>query len=114
MRVVDIVFIDQHETARNVVNSLTAWYQCVRKCPFLPEDYAKLELLRNDLHRDMQPFAGMGCSIATPKVHGCMKIANTMREFGAARHVSTDAYERGHKAHKAVYDRYAHLLRMPF
>ena len=105
MHVVDIAFVDQHETARNVINSLTAWYWHVRKCPFLPGDYAILTRLRDNLYRDMQPFAGMGCSIGTPKVHGCMKLATAMRRYGAIRHVTTDAYERAHKAHKAVYQR---------
>ena len=108
MHVVDVAFVDQHETARNVINSLTAWYWHVRKCPFLPGDYAILQRLRDNLYRDLQPFAGMGCSVGTPKVHCCLKIANTMRRYGAARHVSTDAYERAHKAHKAVYQRSVH------
>ena len=108
MHVVDIAFADQHETSRNVINSLTAWYWHLRKCPFLPGDYATLRRLRDNLYRDLQPFAGMGCSIGTPKVHGCMKMATTMRRYGAVRHVSTDAYERAHKAHKAVYQRLVH------
>ena len=109
MNVLDIVFLDQHETVRTLVNSLTAWYWHIRKSPFLPADYATLHQMRDKLYAALQPFAGLGCSVGPPKVHGCMKIAVTMQRFGAVRHVSTDAYERAHKAHKAVYQRSVHL-----
>ena len=107
MQVVDVVFLDQHVTVRNAVNALVAWYAHIRKTPFMPADYIELEAIRNILWQRLLAFPQDGSwSMNTPKIHCCSKIATTLELFGTCRHTSTDAYERAHKAHKAVYARY--------
>lgn len=105
MCVLDVVFANEPATPRDAVNALTAWYFHIKKVPFLPSDFATLTAIRDLLWERLQPFVAMGCSLNTPKMHCCAKIAQTLHLFGSSVRVSTDAYERAHKAHKAVYQR---------
>lgn len=106
MHVMDLALADQHETIVDAVSALTAWYWLIKKSPFTPDDYGMLLRIRNLLWSRLHPFHLMGCPMATPKMHCCSKMEQTMTTFGTVEHVSTDSYERAHKAHKAVSARY--------
>ena len=107
MHVLDLAFVDEMETMRDAVNALLAWYWQAKKVPFLPADYETLQQLRDILYERLRSLAlAAGSSMNTPKVHCCAKIASIIRQFGTYQHVSTDSFERAHKAHKAVFQRY--------
>lgn len=117
MHVLDVTLMKAPEEVLRAANALTAWYWHVRKAPFFPEDFVTLRHLTTALWGSFEPFAVMGCPIQTPKMHCCGKMAETIALFGTCEHTSTDSYERAHKAHKAVYQRYVsetcdHLPRM--
>lgn len=103
MHVLDVVLAHEDNVVRDSCNALTAWYWHVKRVPFRAEDYETLEDLTKRLWETLKPFQLLGCSIATPKMHCCAKLKGTVSEFGTCEHVTTDCYERAHKAHKAVF-----------
>ena len=105
MHVMDIAVCDQPAIVREAVNALTAWYWHVKKKVFADEDVIQFDVLRNILWGKLTSFLPYGCSFSTPKVFGCSIIAEVARRYGPPEYVSTDAYERSHKALKAVYER---------
>ncbi len=107
MQVLDIAFLGAPAIVRNAANALVAWYWQVKKVPYLPADYVLLEDLRGVLWTRLRAFEAFNVSIETPKIHCAAKFQETARCYGSCEHVTTDCYERAHKAHKAVFMRCA-------
>ena len=105
MHVLDVSLSDQPAMVREVVNALTAWYLHVKSHVTSPEHVATLNQLRDILWSKLRAFATFGCHLATPKGHGCCNLAGAFMLYGPYDYVSTDSYERSHKALKAVYER---------
>ena len=117
MHVLDIALAAEPKTIRVAAQALCAWYWHVKKVPYKESDYATLKELTGLLWPRLQKFQGFGMSfakpnLAKPKIHCAAKIDRTIRLFGSYEHVSTDAYERAHKAHKAVFSRYVHAMHL--
>ncbi len=107
MHVLDIALNAQPRTLRNAANALTAWYWQAKKVPLDEAELGQLQELMHMLWTALEPFKQFGATLATWKLHCATKLAETVRLYGSAEHVTTDAYERAHKAHKAVFQRYA-------
>ena len=106
MHVMDIAMCDQPPIVREAVNALTAWYwQMKRRTMSQQDDLVTLDALRDVLWSKLAAFLPFGSSYSTPKVFGCSIISEVARRYGPPDYVSTDAYERSHKALKAVFER---------
>ncbi len=105
MHVLDVVLHRQDERVRDAADALTAWYWHVKKIPYEEVDYVTLRDLTALLWERLAWFQRFGCSMATPKIHCAAKLHLVIRAYGSVEHVTTDAYERAHKVHKAVFRR---------
>ncbi len=107
MHVLDVALCDQPKTVVNAANALTAWYWHVKKVPFVDADYELATDLLRTVWARFAVFERFGASMATWKMHCATEITTTVKLYGSFQNVSTDAYERAHKVHKAVFLRYA-------
>ncbi|MCG3771087.1 MAG: hypothetical protein JW384_02267 [Nitrosomonadaceae bacterium] len=106
MHVLDVVMNDEDDTLKNCAYALMGWYWHIKKVPFHDSDSRTLQALAERLHACLQAFVSFGCSLSFPKYHCARKIAVIIANFGPYQHVSSDSFERAHKALKAVYLRY--------
>ena len=106
MRVLDIAVADQDPVIVAVAMALLQWYDLV--CVPRPSaaDVARLSVALHTLREALDPFVAVGVSLNTPKMHRAKDVPQVMRTFGAAKFVSTDAYEMAHKTLKSVMRRY--------
>jgi hypothetical protein len=106
MHVLAVALGDQPATILNATHALCARYWYLKKESFSERDQEELQELAQTLWQRMGKFADFGVSLNTPKMHCAAKFGRTVELFGSVQHVTTDAYERAHKVHKAVFARY--------
>ena len=106
MRVLDVVVADQDPIIVNVVSALLQWVELISKRKPSPQDVVEIGAAVRHLRVTLEPFTAVGVSLNTPKMHRALDVLEVIRNYGAARFVSTDTYEMAHKALKRVVQRY--------
>lgn len=104
-RVLDVAVADQDPVIREVVAALLGWLDLVGKTRFVLADEVPIAKALRRLQRALLPFAAIGVSVNTPKMHRADDMFRVITRFGGTRHVSTDAYEMAHKTLKCVMRR---------
>ena len=108
MYILDVALSGEAPTLFKAAEALSAWYWLVKKVPLAAADLRALPRLTRDMWNRFAKFTAFGVSLRTWKMHcAATKIKEIVDLYGSWQHVSTDAYERAHKAHKAVFHRYA-------
>lgn len=103
VRVLDLALADQGAPIVPAARALTKWHAAVCADPREDGFHTNLQQCLEQLYGALQPFAGVGVSLNTPKIHRARDIGAVVRKFGGARITSTDTYEMAHKALKKVF-----------
>ncbi len=111
VRVLDLAVADEVAPITTLVDTLLRWHEALCAPPYAPEYFATLEEALPRLRAALEPFNAIGVSVNLPKLHRAKDFGAVVRAFGGARIVSTDAYEKAHKALKKVFLRYVPYVR---
>ena len=105
VRVLDLALADEDAQVRAVASALQEWHSIASKKHHTAIDQGLLHAALRKLHASLQPMREEGFSISTAKFHRARDTWQIITAYGGATYVSTDTYERSHKALKRVLPR---------
>lgn len=103
----DIAVAGEDAPIVTLVEALLQWHAAICAHPRTPGFEAHVHASLQYMRDSFEPFAAVGVSLNTPKLHRAKDVIAVVRTFGGARIASTDTYEMAHKALKKVFLRYA-------